>query len=250
MSTRFVIVCPARTGSTMLSRGLQAHSQVCGHGEIYGVGAPINLLGLAAGDASHPMQRAMTTVRDKDPVAFLHEVAFEAGDRKAVGFKFKYEELALRRWRKVRRAVVRDPAIKVIMLWRENLLERYLSQQFALTVAGRFGITSEAARPTEVAIELDPAALLADIEAKQAQRKELAAELGRHPMLQLTYEELAGSWATAMAAVHQFLEVDAQEHDPVTVKMRTRTTREGIANFDEVAGALRQRGYGRFLEGE
>src|SRR5262245_61558777 len=125
-ATRFIILCAARTGSTMLRHMLNSHPVVRCHGEVMTGRSLDALAGLdQSGDESST--RTLTELRRSDPERFLEECVLDPGPARAVGFKIKYEELLRREyawlleWLKSRRD------IRVIHLRRENRLKRLIS---------------------------------------------------------------------------------------------------------------------------
>jgi LPS sulfotransferase NodH len=243
---RYLITCPARSGSTLLTWCLRAHPQICAHGELFGRDDPLNLYGLAGGH-SGPLELALRRMRDRDPVRFLHDVAFEAGDRRAVGVKFKYEELLLRHWAALRRSIGRDRSIRILHLQRENLLERYLSQRVATEVTHVYNVTSEGARPDETAVALSPRDCLADFALTQERATTVRQLFAGHPVLELTYERLDADRDATLAEVQAFLGVDVVALEPRSVKLRTRPLRDAISNYDELKAALAATPYAGFI---
>jgi LPS sulfotransferase NodH len=232
-AVRFMITCPARTGSTMLTRCLRSHPETCTHGEVFSPEGPTHLDGLPA-DMHHPLDAAMVRLRDRDPVAFLHDVVFEAGDRKAVGFKFKYEELGLRPWRKVRTAIVKDRAVRIVHLTRENLLERFLSAYVAVNVTHVFNVARVADQPEPVLLRLSPEACAKDFEVT-LRRQERAREMfSGHPILEVTYESLVSRRVETLALVEEFLGIEVCDLGPKTRKLRTSAMSEVIENYTEL----------------
>jgi LPS sulfotransferase NodH len=247
--TRFVVTCAARTGSTLLGWCLKAHTQVCMHGEAFAPEGPMALEGLDA-RLGRPLEDALRHVRNDDPARFLSDVVFEAGDRRAVGLKFKYEELALRQWAKARKALVDDRDVRVVHLRRENLLERHLSQHIATRVTHVYNVTSPDALP-----QVDPVHLLAsdcraDFEWTEQRERDFAALFSRHQILDVTYEQLVKDQNTTLARIQLFLGVDIEPVAPRSLKLRTAPLRAAIANFDELRAEFAGTRYERFFESE
>src|SRR5262245_66621142 len=86
-ATRFIILCAARTGSTMLRHMLNSHPDVRCHGEVMTGRGLDSLASARDGDAS--ATRALLNRRASDPQGFLEEVVLDPGGAKAVGFKIK-----------------------------------------------------------------------------------------------------------------------------------------------------------------
>lgn len=247
-AVRFLIVCPARTGSTMLAWYLRDHPDVCMHGEVFAPKGPVALDGLEA-SLGEPLEEALRAVRDREPVRFLHDVVFVAADRCAVGFKFKYEELSLRRWAKVRRALADDTDLRVIHLSRENLLGRYLSQFIATQVTHVFNLTSPNGRADVPPVVLDRDDCLADFQRIEAREHEFRALFARHPTIDVKYEELVASPERSLAQIQDFLGLELRTLRSKTERLETRSLTEAIVNHDDLERSFAGTKYERFFAG-
>lgn len=220
---RFVIICPARTGSTMLRKALLARGDISCHGEIMGLARP------------HGLIRRDTTL-DKDEAWRLHaedpiELVRHAFGKSAVsgrsifGFKLLYQQLEARP--AVADWLAADRDIAVVHLWRRDLCERFISHR-RYEAAARPG-----AQPH--AITLDPADMLADVARQQASRAAVMARFGRHPMLEPVYEGLIA--AGEATAVSRFLGVDGETPLPDAKADRDDLPEITVANAAELRAA-------------
>ena|SRR5438270_4140951 len=245
-SVRFVVACPARSGSSLLMGGLRGHPDATVHGEPFGVDARLGLHGLDP-ETRSALEVALERLRDRDPVRFLQDIVFEAGGRRAVGLKFKYEELLLRRWEPVARYLARDRGVLVVHLTRDNLLERYLSEEVVRRVTGLHSAREASTRPAGIPIRLEPDSCRADFDRTLARQRQVARLFAPHRVLDLTYEELLADWGAVMARLQRFLDLDVRPLEQSLVKLRNLSLAESITNFDELSDALAGTPYARFL---
>jgi hypothetical protein len=243
---RFLVTCPARTGSTMLIWFLQSHPNLCTHGEVLAPTGPLNLYGIHY-RLNPPLDGVLRSIRERDPVGFLKEFVWRPGDRRAAGFKGKYEELLRPEYTEVLEYIRRDPEIRIIHLWRDNLLERYVSQYLAVNVFGLYNVVQGTDLPPARSVSLTPEECRADFQRTERRRAKFQTWLANHQVLELTYEELVASPTDTLAQVQKCLDVQELPLDTKTVKMRTGSLRETIANYEELAAAFRGTQYERFF---
>lgn len=246
LPVRFLVTCPARTGSTMLNWFLRSHPELCVHGEVLAPSGQMNLFGIDY-RVGPPLEGVLRTIRDRDPAAFLRDFVWQAGERAGVGFKGKYEELLRPEYAGVLDYIHGETRIRVLHLWRENLLERYLSQYLAVNVYGMYNVVQGGQSPSQTVVSLSPEDCEADFQRTERRRAKFRSLFGSHPVLELTYEDLLASQGPTLGAVQQFLGVEERPLETKTLRMRTRPLRATIHNYDELADAFRDTPYGRFF---
>lgn len=230
----------------MLMWFLQSHPDVCAHGEVLAPDGPLDFYGVHY-RVDPPLESVLMGLRDRDPVGFLREFVWQAGKRAAAGFKGKYEELLLPRYAAVLEAIRADTAVRVIHLTRENLLARFLSQHLATNVHRVFNVVEGRERPPDVRVRLSARACQEDFASTEARQSRFRDWLSDHPVLELTYERLTGAQGDALADVQRFLSVDPRPLTTPSTRIRTRSLRETIENYDELAARFRGGPYERFF---
>jgi hypothetical protein len=245
-SVRFLVTCPARTGSTLLVGLLASHPDICAHGEVLAPKGPLNFYGVNYRQEP-PLEGILMAIRDRDPVAFLHDFVWQPGARSAAGFKGKYEELLLPSYQRVLDAIVADTSVRVLHLTRENLLARFLSQHLAVKVHRRFNVSEERDRPPEVRVRLSPRECEDDFRRTEDRQILFRAWLRRHQVLEVTYEELVGRPET-LPNILSFLGVEHHDLEAPSKKLNVRPIWETIENYEELASYFRRTEYARFFE--
>jgi LPS sulfotransferase NodH len=237
---RFIILCAARTGSTMLRFLLNSHPEIVCHGEVMtGTG----FVGLAPGPS--PIRTKLERLRDADPVRFMREFVLYGEDvAGAVGFKIKYEELSRPEFSPILEDLLADKDLRVIHLRRRNRFERLVS----LAVAHRVGLNlifSEDQRPAVPSFHLSPAQCEADFAEVEARETEFAARFGDHPLIETTYEDiLAGDDLTR---VQEFLGVRPALLQPSTLKIVDKSVKDLVENYSELRAAFAGTAHERFF---
>ena len=236
--TPFLILGVERSGSFLLAGMLDSHPSIACGGELMN---PLliekNELVLSFADAERCAELA--ALRARDSVAFVDAVgaAGVASGATAVGFKLLFSHLE--QADELRDHLVAEKRIRIVHLRRVDLLRRYVSHQRAIaTQQWRRDVGSE--RPLRrPAIEIDVHDFVEDvsrIERWERQGVELFAE---HPMLEITYEELAAAPAPTGRRVAEFLSVDPDvELEIRDVKTGGDPLDEAVTNLPEVIAHL------------
>jgi hypothetical protein len=243
---RFVILSLPRTGSTFLVDYLDATPGMRCLSEVFN---PETVL------LRHhqPGDPALTDkgVRDNDPIAFLQRLEQDVGDYSWFGVKlFPSHNPKLlhylctsRRWKK-------------IFLWRDNLVEQYIS---FLLAAARFGRESWERVADETQLNVPVGALIDDLHAIEKGYIEIEDSLllaDPDDVFGLEYDDLGRS--AMMAQLLRFLGLDdtaaetrvnhaAVEPGNTLSFARGPRASARIANYDDVRAALSHTRYGRWL---
>lgn len=224
--TRFVCVGSPRTGSTLLLRSLNNHSQIIGYGEI------------VKNDDRYPghyheFGHSEALFR-RDPAAFLRTKVFRKypSDIGAVGFKIFYHHAPRETaWgRAVWDYLLGLPDLKLLHLKRRNLLKTYLSRQ----QAGESGEYIKYSANGDKPIRLDPAEALAFFESARAAEAQYDILLKGRPLIDIIYEDLTRDYAAEMGRIQSFLGVAYEDVNPGTEKRPGRSLASQIENYAEL----------------
>ncbi len=246
---RFVIVSLPRTGSTYLVDYLNALDGVRCLSEIFHP----NEIMLRHHQTSDP-QLTDIALRDSDPLAYLQRLEREIGDCGWFGFKhFPRHSLKLlqhmcasRSWRK-------------IFLWRENVLEQYLS---FLLASAHFGKLTWGRVPDEAKVTVPPNVLMDDfhtIEQNYIMIEEALMLSDPDDVFTVEYHDLGR--VDAMRGMLRFLGLPQDSVERAVAQTaglagkgelafeRGPKAAERIANYDEIRQLLRHTRYRRWVEG-
>ena len=232
---RFVIVCPAGSGSTLLVRTLRTHPRLRVHGEVYGqpmvgLDAP-----LAALDA--PALAALEALRFSDPAAALARF-FAPHGAEAAGFKLKYEELVQPAWAPVLARLQADRALHVVFLDRRDLLARYVSHQIVLRQTGITLVPAGQPVPAIAPFAVDVDDLRRDIAETRRRTAHFAQVFAAQPSLRIAYEDLAADPQATCDRIARFLGVAPAPVRVATEKIVRQPPQALLLNYPEVAAAL------------
>ncbi|HEY3776693.1 MAG TPA: hypothetical protein VGL35_01400 [Rhizomicrobium sp.] len=120
----FVVIATPRTGSTHLTNLLHLHDDVLCHGEIF---HPKRVFVRWPKERKTPDAMAqLLEIRRRDPHAFLQTILAQNGGYVHVGFKIfaGHNDDILE-------DLIRNPSIRKIVLWRQNMLASYSSSLIA-----------------------------------------------------------------------------------------------------------------------
>jgi hypothetical protein len=256
--TRFAIVALQRTGTNMLGSMLRNTGRVHMYGEVFypdlGTGDLAQDIAnglffpywrnLVATDPRHLLISDLT-IFDNVFNGFLDKLYGQV-EADVVGIDIKVEQIeAFPRILDL----LRHSQIRVIHLERENYFARIVSQM-VLNRRVALGEVDVHHNIAEVPpLEIDPALAVAWVRGDMARNDMLRSRVSMDPSryLHVEYEALVQGGDT-LRAVLDFLGLsDIQMAPPDTVKQVRTDLAMMIANFDEVARALTEAGFGRFL---
>lgn len=246
---RFVITCPARTGSSMLRIMLNKHPDIICHGEsITRKTSPG--LGKAYQNQIGKTEEELKEIRDKNPVHFLYQYVWGRTDCRAIGVKIKYEQLE--EFPEVMQAILADPEILIVHITRDNLLKRYISHRLARTrktpmiILKRDAKTAEQSSTSEK-IVVDPQECIEDMKKTQAEEERFNVHFQSHRIFDAVYEKLVAPGDKSIIQMQSFLGVDPLPLEPETVKINSDRLEDLIANYTELSNALQNTPFSRYL---
>lgn len=231
-SIQFIILCAARTGSTMLRHMLNSHPSICCHGEVM-AGNIQSLVGLDNRER-FPLTVKFEKLRLDNPVIFMQEYVMFGGDMAAVGFKIKYEELVLPEFATIRNALLQNRQIRIIHLLRKNRLNRAISKFTATNIYGIYNISDPAHRPQIEAFILPPDECEEDFITTEFREIEFRKAFSQHSLLEVYYEDLVDPTANAVRQVQDFLGVQPAPLTASTIKINPEQAHDLLKNFVEL----------------
>jgi LPS sulfotransferase NodH len=245
---RFLIVCAARTGSTLLRLKLQSHPDVCCHGEIM-TPDPKRALQITGMHPAHKsnLRALVLDTRREDPARFLRDFALYPGGFRAVGAKIKYAELLPEVIGNAHAWVLANKDLKIIHLTRQNLLRRLVSHELAVQ-SGVNMVLEGGKVPEYTSLQLDFEACTRDFDAVRAEEERFAALFADHPVIDVTYERVADPSSGECERILDFLGVPhAPLHTPM-VKLGRDDLSESVGNYDELRRQAQGTRYAHYFD--
>jgi len=251
-ATRFIIICAARTGSTMLRSMLNSHPQMVCHGEVF---SP-RLSGFAGiynqKDSDSPIRQFVEKKRNERPVDFLRDYVFYAGSYQAIGAKIKYDELEQPRWSAVFDSLLADRDIRVVHLIRENRLRRLVSAIIAeltgVTVVPASDPQPDLRRPVPK-IVVDVERCIHDFTAVQAAEASFRRHFSGHRIFEVSYEGIMDEHSRQLSDLQRFLQLEETTLTATTLRQSAHRLEDVIENYSEVRDALCQTEFAHCLAG-
>ncbi len=244
---RFIILSNPRSGTNFLQGLLDEHPQISCLGEVFHRNFDFHGL-LPPGTLStavdlQPWYRA----RDEDPQGLLeqHVWSGKPPGTLAAGFRIFPPQFQICDQFPLR-YLPGLPDLKVIQLWRENELARYLS----LKQAEATGLWTES-RPTRappLPLEVDPRRFLHQSRWVESQFRKIAQLFPDERVFRISYETLAKGWQVEIPRLFDFLGLP---HRPVAPRLHVQAryrARAVVLNYDKVAQALRPTEHARWLQ--
>jgi LPS sulfotransferase NodH len=239
MITRFVLISPARSGSTMLREILARHPQVHMHGEVMGDKQVRRMLRGYLPKAIKALSpevfaRTMLLERSRDTRQFFHERIFVADrKKKAVGFKLILDQAFSLHFADAFLWLADQKDLKIIWLERRNHLARYAST--LLHKKGRVLVWAKDELPAQLTTEVDPDKFRQDIRNQKAAIKILRERFDGHPCLEIFYEDFVKDPHAGYKSILSFLNVDdAVQPCIATRKVNSTNLSEVISNLESI----------------
>ena len=240
MPVRFVLIAPARSGSTMTKAVLAAHPQIHMHGEAMGRNAarslqrtflPVTVRYLGR----DKFQAEMLLARARDTRNFIASYLFAAGNEKrAAGFKLLLEQAFSLGFSDALSWLSGQPDLRIVWLERRNHLARYVSS--LLHSKNRKAAARNAQAVPETTTDVDPEQFQQAVKNLRATTAILRGFFVGHPSLDVAYEDLVRDPRAGYRGIFSFLDVDAGLEPSIeTTKGTTADLQSIIANI----GAIR-----------
>lgn len=244
-NTKFIISCPARSGSTMLLHLLRSNPAVLCHGEVFGG----QRLGHVAGAYAvrrrkeEGVDEALHALARDDAKRFLYDIVFDAQGKAVCGFKFKTDEAFSEKCRHIQDMIRADTDIKVLQLRRRNILAQFISHQVVLKQTGVTLVMKEEDRPRVAPFQVDVREAVDYFEDVMAREARVATEYPEHRRLLVDYEDLVQEGHPVREAIQHFLGVPVGTLSTGTKKI-LKGNESLLENVGAVVEALRERGFG------
>lgn len=137
--------------------------------------------------------------------------------------------------------------VYVVLLTRDNLVERFVSQQMAKETGRWMAFTPDEVQHSP-RIRIRPRLLLANIERVQAQAERARRLFHRERLVEVTYEELAADPERVRTKIAEQLQLPIPFQPPTFLK-QGRELHQSVDNLDELRSYLEGTPWARFVGG-
>lgn len=227
---RFIILGRSRVGSNFLRSLLNSHNQVRIFGEIFRNSDAIDWD--MAGFQTTPAQLKLY---QNDPVEFYEKQVFcrQPKSIAAVGFKiFYYHAPENSQFAGIWSHMQNQESLRVIHLKRRNILQTHLSRKRAVITDS--WVNTDGKKEKSQPIMLDYDELLADFEQTRRWEDEFDTRFARHPLFNLSYEDLSADPSSVVNKLQAFLSLESQPLTAKTHKQSSMHLSAEIINFTEL----------------
>ncbi len=229
---RFVILAVPRTGSNLLCTLLNSHPEILCHHEVF------NPQGIFTALTHRQQAETISLIdRDRDPLRFLQNIWQTGVGFSCVGFKWTLGQADV-----VLDHVTRDQAVQKIVLRRRNRVKTFVSELVARQTQQWEVYSRKDLILPRPRVEVNPHELMSHVDRVQRFYQDLNEKLEqtRQPFVEIEYEHLARD--AQHLRILRFLGVTDPHYplSPQSVKQNPSDLRQLIANFDQVAAALRE----------
>jgi hypothetical protein len=252
--SEFVVVAPARSGSTMLVHALDSHPDICCHGEVLGR----HRVWAFSQKARQPVMQksvhmrqpeywqSLLNLREKDHVVFYREYLFSPKiTQRAVGFKILYPQLLDLHFADVVEQICADVSVGVIYLHRRDTFRRFLSERLYLDSIARKNASTVVPAGPGVTIDLDH--FVQGVRNHEAALRRAQKWLEGHRSITVYYEDLVHNKGRTLAGLQEFLGVEVRDLEYRTKKASGDSPETMIINFSEIEDRANEPKYAPYL---
>jgi hypothetical protein len=244
----FVLLTQGRCGSTLLTHALKDHSKIRMYGELLNPN-PIH--------RAHPHSSLDKPIYDYvEPAAdYLEREIYGDPLREAdvlVGFKFIARQ-AMKPPSDAAWEYLRNKGLKVVSLWRNNLLELVVSTQQAWTT----GIHQSWVKPNAKnkqppggkwpTIIQEPAWYESFFKFLENEKELAYQRLKDNEFYEVSYEELVTDFHGTVLRVNHFLDIPPHRPEPFTKRVLTESYLDMIPNYSSLREHFKDTPYGKYF---
>lgn len=226
---RFIILGRSRTGSNFLRGLIQSNPAVVTLGEVYRNEDAIDM-----DNPAYPVDEAVLRLYQTEPVRFLNEIVYRKTPLsvQAVGFKLFYYHARNAPFAALWEALKSDLDLHVIHIKRRNILKTHISRENAEKSGSWVNTSGVAEDPGPIHVEY--AACLDDFTRTRQWEQDADQFFGHHPLLQVTYEDLASQTGAESARIQEFLGLPSVPVQARTFKQSQKSLSAAIANYADL----------------
>ncbi|RAK57146.1 glycoside hydrolase family 99-like domain-containing protein [Phenylobacterium deserti] len=248
---KFIVIGAPRTGSTLIQTTLDQHPDIRAYGELFHWVASER-----EGDHAMitPSGRRAYQPDAEDALDFLWANVWnaEVSSARAVGFKLFNEHVATEGTRDLFARLKSDvPDLKVVYVWRDNLMDVLVSRRMAESTGEwvrRVGASAVPDERRQITILPDEAEDF--FRAHEQTKAFFDSYVADMSAIRVRYSDFAASFESQSKALYEFLGVSPRPVTPAIRKQLARSSREIVANWDDLAAHFQGSSYARFFEAD
>ena len=245
---RYLISCPARTGSTYLVHLLRSNPQLICHDEALSLDELGGFSGIYARKIREipGFEELLFKELHSNPGKFIRSRIFDSQGGFTVGFKYKTDESMSPRYQRYTKILTGDKYIKIVHLSRRNILDQFISHQVVLNQTGVTLLHKGDDIPKVERFSSDVSYVLRYFK-DVIEREQLAVSMYRgHGQFSIDYEDILDKDSRQLSELQTFLSVEEVTLSCEVIKILV-DGQSLLVNRDEIMNALRVAGYeGRF----
>ena len=245
-TSKFIITCAPRTGSTMLRMMLNRHPHIICFGEAITLDGKPNL-GRKIHKKINKTSDELAEILFGDSVNFLYEYIFNQEDCEAVGVKIKYRQLE-EQFQEIFDKIANDKTISIIHLTRKNLLKRYVSNRLSGSKKTPHVILNSQEQQAQPKVKINVQKCLEDISAVQEAESRFRKYFKNHKLFEIVYEDILANRSQQMAELQEFLGVQPKELEPKTLKINSDNLEDIVENYQELVMEIKETSYFQYLD--
>lgn len=228
----FIVLCPGRSGSTMLTERLSSHPNVACLGEVLNAETPF------AYPVRLPREQRLTSVPG-DVDSFVQRTVWDyrQPDLRAVGFKL-LDDQCHANYAVLKAHIGQRPAIRPIFLQRRDLLAIYVSRHRAHNVGAAWRFDDDSPIDTSL-IRIEASDLARFFKLTSVLHAAMRALFEGRESLDVWYEDLVQTPEQQDARLCNFLGVPMAPLSQRSVKASKGPIHQGISNYAALREAFR-----------
>jgi hypothetical protein len=227
MKLKFIVLSDERTGTNLVTRTLGNHSKISVWTE------PFRHPQLFSMNKSWKIEDVIENVFKNVNGCALHRTSHQPPNLPP-----QWQSL----WTVLPKMI---PDLKVINVYRENLLARYVSLQVAIKLSKWIDVKSVPKLPT---VHINPVNAEQDFNRMTRIYEDRLEHFSGHPWIPVKYEYLVSNMDSTFKILQNFLRVEYESLVPATLKREDRPLENVIENYEEVYNYFKDTEWFKFFK--
>ena len=219
----------------MLVHMLRSNPKVICHGEVFN-GSKIGALtvGYRVKRENIECEIKLLDCYLNEPHIFFYKYIYDLQGRLAAGFKFKTDELFNSSYSHVAQILAKDTDVKIVHLYREDLIGQYVSHQVVLKQTGVTLVVSGEEKPEVSSFKVNVGHFKTYVEDVFRREDASLNFYSKHRSFVISYEQAVNDNEKVLKELQEFIGVPPIQLKKSTEKIITRPTSEVVSNYEEI----------------